>query len=95
MREDVGPARNPLLKRRKNAQQDTKTQWSLLVYFDSAAKGVLEKLGRFSYTFAEITDGMSSERKSRDAEINSNQHYTPFLYKIKPISRFFMNVSCL
>jgi len=33
MREIVGPARNLLSKRRRNAQQDAKTQWSLLVYF--------------------------------------------------------------
>ena len=56
MRDDEGPAKNLPLKRQRNAQQDTKTQWSLLVYFDSAAKVVREKLGRFSSSFAEITN---------------------------------------
>ena len=32
MRDDEGPAKNLLLGRQKNAQQETKTQWSLLVF---------------------------------------------------------------
>ena len=39
IREDVGPTKNLLKKRQRNVQQDTKTQWSLLVHFCSAAKG--------------------------------------------------------
>ena len=51
MRVREGPAKNLRLKRRKNAQQDTKTLWSL-AGFQSVAKDLI-KLGRFSRTFAE------------------------------------------
>ncbi len=60
MREDVGPARNPLLKRRKNVQPNTKTQSSCAGFSSSVAKGVFET-GGFTSSFAEITDGMSTE----------------------------------
>ena len=36
--DDVGSAKNPFPKQQRNAQQDTKTHWSLLVYFDSGTK---------------------------------------------------------
>ena len=38
MRDDEGPAKNPLPGRQRNAQQDTKTQWSLLVFRCLGAK---------------------------------------------------------
>ena len=38
MRDDEGPAKNPLPGRQRNAQQDTKTQWSLLVFHCLGAK---------------------------------------------------------
>ena len=57
----VGSSKNLLPERQRNAQQDTETQWSLLVYFDSTAKGLVGKLGWFTCPFAEITDTMSSE----------------------------------
>ena len=59
MRVREGPAKNLRLKRRKNAQQDTKTLWSLAGF--SISRKNLIKLGRFSRTFAEITDVMSTE----------------------------------
>ena len=38
IREDVGPTKNPLKKRQRDVQQDTKTQWSLLEYFAFLSK---------------------------------------------------------
>ena len=61
MREIVGSAKNPLKKRQRNVQQDTKTQWSLLEYFAFLSKRAFLKLGGFTISFAEITDVMSSE----------------------------------
>ena len=61
VREDVGPAKNPLPERQRNAQQDTKTQWSLLVFRCLGAKEHILKLGGFTSSFAEITDKMSTE----------------------------------
>lgn len=64
MREIEGPAKNLLLERQGNAQQDTKTQCSCW-YFEHGIKRIFTKLGRFSYSFAEITDGMSTELGSQ------------------------------
>ena len=61
IREYEGPAKNLLLKRQRNAQQDTKTQWSLLVFRGLGAKEHILKLGGFTFSFAEITDKMSTE----------------------------------
>ena len=44
IREDEGPAKNLLVKRQKNAQQDTKAQWSLLVYFIFTSKSRISNL---------------------------------------------------
>ena len=65
IREIVGSAKNPLKKRQRNVQQDTKTQWSLLEYFAFLSKRAFLKLGGFTISFAEITDVMSSEPDSR------------------------------
>ena len=59
--DDVGSAKNPLPERQRNAQQDTKTQWSLLVFRCLGAKEHILKLGGFTSSFAEITDKMSTE----------------------------------
>ena len=65
MREIEGPAKNLLLERQGNAQQDTKTQCFLAGISILGAKGLLFKLGRFTISFAEITDGMSTELGSQ------------------------------
>ena len=44
-----GPAKNLFQKRQKNAQQDTMTQWSLLVYFDSGTKELIQTWRVFSH----------------------------------------------
>ena len=54
-----GPTKNLLKRRQRNAQQDTMTHWSLLVYFVPFEQKRLFKLGRFSYAFAENTNEMS------------------------------------
>ena len=51
-----GPAKNPLLERQRNAQQDTETQQSLAGYSNSKSKKAFTKLGWFSRAFAETTD---------------------------------------
>lgn len=61
MHDDVGSAKNLFPKQQRNVQQDTKTQWSLLVYFDSGTKELFLKLGGFTSSFVEITDEMSME----------------------------------
>ncbi len=60
MRAREGPTKNLLQERQRNAQQDTKTQWSLQVFRCPGAKANI-KLGRFSRAFAEITAEMSLE----------------------------------
>jgi hypothetical protein len=52
----VGSFKNLLPERQRNAQQDTETQWSLLVFRCLGAKERTLKLGGFTYAFAEITD---------------------------------------
>ena len=47
IRDDEGPAKNLLLRRRKNAQQDTKTLWSLAGFSNSVAKDVKSNLAGF------------------------------------------------
>ena len=64
IREIVGSAKNPLKKRQRNVQQDTKTQWSLLEYFAFLSKRAFLKLGGFTISFAEITDVMNLESDS-------------------------------
>ena len=64
MREIEGPAKNLLLERQGNAQQDTKTQCFLAGISILGAKGLLFKLGRFTISFAEITDVMSLKSDS-------------------------------
>ena len=47
IRDDEGPAKNLLLRRRKNAQQDTKTLWSLAGFSNSVAKDIKSNLAGF------------------------------------------------
>jgi len=75
--DDVGSAKNLFPKQQRNAQQDTKTQWSLLVYFDSGTKEQILKLGGFTSSFAEITDEMSMKSGFRRAEPGSKTQFTP------------------
>ena len=56
MCEDEGPAKNLLVKQQGNAQQDTKTLWSIAGIFHFHEQKSYIKLGRFSSSFAEITD---------------------------------------
>lgn len=79
-----GPAKNLLMRRQKNAQQDMKTQWSLLVFPKLMSKRACFKLGGFSRTFAEITDIKSSESDpAQGREIIPNNKLTPNYGKIK------------
>ena len=55
MRGNEGPTKNLLLRRKRNVQQDTKTQSSCAGISISGAKE-FKKLGCFSHNFAEITD---------------------------------------
>ena len=64
LREDEGPAKNLLVKRQRNVQQDTKTLWSIAGIFHYHEQKSYIKLGRFSSSFAEITDVMSSKQVS-------------------------------
>ena len=64
IRGNEGPAKNLRLKRRKNAQQDTKTQCFLCWFFKFSRKR-FSKLGGFSLPFAEITVVMSLKPDSR------------------------------
>ena len=66
--DDVGSAKNPLPERQRNAQQDTKTQWSLLVFRCLEAKEHILKLGGFTSSFAEITDKMNTETGFREGK---------------------------
>ena len=77
--DDVGSAKNPLPERQRNAQQDTKTQWSLLVFRCLGAKELFLKLGGFTSSFAEITDKMSTETGFHEGGIRfQNTIYTLF-----------------
>ena len=79
VRENVGSAKNLLLRRQRNAQQDTKTQWSLLVFRCLGAKEHFLKLGGFTFSFAEITEKMSTETGFREGGIRfQNTIYTLF-----------------
>ena len=42
MRGDEGPTKNLFLKRQRNAQQDTKALWSLLVFLIQEQKGYIK-----------------------------------------------------
>lgn len=77
--DDVGSAKNPLPERQRNAQQDTKRQWSLLVFRCLGAKELFLKLGGFTSSFAEITDKMSTETGFHEGGIRfQNTIYTLF-----------------
>ena len=77
--ENVGSAKNLLPERQRNAQQDTKTQWSLLVFRCLGAKEHILKLGGFTFSFAEITDEMSTENGFREGGTRfQNTIYTLF-----------------
>ena len=75
-----GPAKNLLPKRLETAQQDTKTQRSLLVFL-LGSKNVCFKLGRFSCIFAEIRDKNELETEfltDRNVFLEFNLHLVPF-----------------
>lgn len=88
MRENVGSAKNPLQKRRRNAQQKRHNGpcWCISI---SGAKELILKLGGFTFSFAEITDVMSLESGFRGAESVSKTQFTPCRGKIKPFFRLF------
>ena len=88
--DDVGSAKNPLPERQRNAQQDTKTQWSLLVFRCLGAKEHILKLGGFTSSFAEITDKMSTETGFREGGIRfQNTIYPHVVRKSRRFSAFF------
>ena len=62
----VGSSKNPLNRRQRIVQQETKTQLSLLVFRCLGAKEHILKLGGFTFPFAEITDKMSTETGFRE-----------------------------
>jgi hypothetical protein len=82
MRERVGPAKNLLWKRQRSAQQDTKTLWSLAGVFRFPEQKSLLKLGRFTRSFAEITDVKISESYSaKERNIIPNINISSILKK--------------
>ena len=90
VRENVGSAKNLLPERQRNAQQDTKTQWSLLVFLYPVAKELILKLGGFTSSFAEITDKMSTEIGFREGGIRfQNTIYPHVARKSRRFSSFF------
>jgi hypothetical protein len=95
IRGNEGPAKNLRLKRRKNAQQNTKTQCFLCWFLKFSRKRFL-KLGGFSLPFAETNDEMSTKSDSlrvRKAILNNNLHATG--EKSNPFSAFFSKFSTL
>lgn len=68
MRDDVGPAKNPIPWRQRNAQQGTRIQCSCW-YFEHGIKRIYWKLGWFTSSFDEIRLKMSLERTSTGAEV--------------------------
>ena len=90
VRENVGSAKNLLPERQRNAQQDTKTQWSLLVFRSLGAKEHILKLGGFTFSFAEITDKMSTETGFREGGTRfQNTIYTLLQESQASFSSFF------
>lgn len=88
--DDVGSAKNPLPERQRNAQQDTKTQWSLLVFRCLGAKELFLKLGGFTSSFAEITDEMSTEVGFRGGGVRfQNTIYPHVVRKSRRFPAFF------
>ena len=80
----------PATRRQRNAQQDTKTQWSLLVFLYPVAKELILKLGGFTSSFAEITDKMSTEIGFREGGIRfQNTIYPHVARKSRRFSSFF------
>ena len=65
MRDDEGPAKNQLLRRTKKRQ--ARHNGPLLVFRSQEQKSIFQ-LGRFSSSFAEITDQKSSEAGVHRAE---------------------------
>ena len=94
MRTSVGPTKNLLSKRQRDAQQDTETLWSLAGLFRFESKKQFLKLGRFTDVFAEITDENELECRSPLAtEPESTDNLSPCREKVKPetgnLSTFF------
>ena len=95
VRENVGSAKNLLPERQRNAQQDTKTQWSLLVFRCLGAKELILKLGGFTFSFAEITDGMSSETGFCTSGIRFRKTIYTLLGENQAFSSLFSVILCL
>ena len=77
VRERVGPTKNPIPRRQRNAQQK-ETQFSCW-YFVFGIKRIFRKLGRFTRSFDEIRVEMSSEPDSfRSGKRFQNTIYTLF-----------------
>ena len=84
MRGNEGPAKNLRLKRRKNVQQDTKTQCFLCWFFNSVAKEIF-KLGGFSLPFAEITDKKNTKLELStmgDTQFHVIIYHTFFFFQV-------------
>ena len=89
MRAYEGPAKNPLLKRRKNVQPNMKIQSSCAGFSSSVAKELIG-LGWFSYAFAEITDGMSTEPEIRGrTKPDFLKQSTPYYKEMQALIPFF------
>ena len=87
MRDDEGPAKNLLLRRTK--KRPARHNGRLLVFRSQEQKSIF-KLGRFSSSFAEITDVKIMEpcfRWLRNRIPKDNLH--PAAEKIKPHSDYF------
>lgn len=85
IRTSVGPTKNLLSKRQRDAQQDTVTLWSLAGLFRFESKKQFLKLGRFTDVFAEITDENELECRSPLAtEPESTDNLAPCREKVKP-----------
>ena len=89
MRAREGPTKNLFLRRQRNAQQDTKAECLLLVYFVLRNKSAIYKLGRFSRAFAEINVEMSLKLVPNGMESASKINLHPGDRKIKLFPDFF------
>ena len=91
MRDDEGPAKNLLLRRTK--KRPARHNGPLLVFRSQEQKSIL-KLGRFSSSFAEITDKMNLEPASAGCGSGFRLLiYHHVLEKSNPES-FFLYISC-
>ena len=77
VRGNEGPAKNLLSKRRRDAQQDTVTLWSLAGLFRFESKKQILKLGRFTDVFAEITIEMNLDPFSVGCGAGIHRQFIP------------------